>query len=382
MLQQRHRPAARPAAPDTTAPDTTAPAAIAPATTAPGTTAPATTAPVAPGGPVALLLGAAAPHRHPGEAAANSTLLETWSSGVRTWVLDRAELLAARGPEARILSDEATGLDSVHADACVAWARDRQAAGHRFDLVLGLREDVQLAAADLAAALHLPGNHPDAVRRVQDTGTRLAALAAGGFLVDEDPDRAPEGTALTAVGAFVSGRPHVFLLAVPTDDGWAPVTENHGAPATEKDRSPAAEDTRAPATGEGRTPTTGLPHTPHHHTPQALAAEAAAAVLHLGLCFGVFRVDLRATDRGIAVSDVRLTLEAPGLQAHLARTLPCVELFNLVYDDALGRTTALPAPPLAPAAQPPTPSTVPPFVLLAGEPEGAAAEPHICRGTD
>lgn len=324
MLQQRHRSAA-------------------PATAAPATTAPDTKAPATPGGPVALLLGAAAPHRHPGEAAANSTLLETWSSGVRTWVLDRAELLAARGPEARILSDEATGLDSVDADACVAWARARQAAGRRFDLVLGLREDVQLAAADLAAALHLPGNHPDAVRRVQDTGARLAALAAGGFVVDEDPDRAPEGTAFTAVGAFVSGRPHVFLLAVPTEDGWEA------------------------ATGEGS---------------QALAAEAAAAVLHLGLCFGVFRVDLRATDRGIAVSDVRLTLEAPGLQAHLARTLPCVELFNLVYDDALGRTAALPATPLAPAAEPPTPSTVPPFVLLAGEPEGAAAEPHICRGTD
>ncbi|MFE1904057.1 hypothetical protein ACFW96_10325 [Streptomyces gardneri] len=329
MLQQRHRPAARPAAPHTTAPDT-------PATVA---------APATPGGPVALLVGAAAPHRHPGEAAANSTLLETWSSGVRTWVLDRAELLAARGPEARLLSDESTGLASVHTDTCVAWARDRHAAGHRFDLVLGLREDVQLAVADLAAALHLPGNHPDAVRRVQDTGARLTALAAGGFLVDEDPDRAPEGTALTAVGAFVSGRPQVFLLAAPTENGWAPAT--------------------------------GLPH-----TPQALAAEAASAVLHLGLCFGVFRVDLRVTDRGIAVSDVRLTLEAPGLQDHLARTLPCVELFNLVYDDALGRTAALPAPPLAPAARPPVPATVPPFVLLAGEPEGAAEEPHICRGTD
>ena len=95
----------------------------------------------------------------------------------------------------------------------MAWAHDRQAAGHRFDVVLGLREDVQSAAAGLAAALHLPGNPPDAVRRVQDTGARIAALAAGGFLVDEDPDRAPEGTALTAVGAFVSGRPHVFLLA-------------------------------------------------------------------------------------------------------------------------------------------------------------------------
>ncbi|MFB7589167.1 hypothetical protein [Streptomyces sp. NPDC056169] len=338
MLQQRHRSAARHAAPDATV--TAAPA------TAQG-------GPVTQGGPVALLLGAAAPHRHPGEAAANSTLLETWSSGVRTWVLDRAELLAARGPEARILSDEATGLDSVHADACVAWAREREAAGHRFDLVLGLREDVQLAAAVLAAALHLPGNHPDAVRRVQDTGARLAALAAGGFLVDEDPDRAPEGTALTAVGAFVSGRPHVFLLATPTEDGWSPVTEDGWSPVTERGRSP-----------------------------QDAAAEAAAAVLHLGLCFGVFRVDLRATDRGIAVSDVRLTLEAPGLQAHLARTLPCVELFNLVYDDALGRTTALPAPPLAPATQPPTAPAVPPFVLLAGEPEGAAAEPHICRGTD
>ena len=82
-------------------------------------------------------------------------------------------------------------------------------------------------------------------------------------------------------------------------------------------------------------------------------------------------------------SDVRLTLEGPGLQAHLARTLPGVELFNLVYDDALGRTAALPATPLAPAAEPPAdPSTAPPFVLLAGEPEGAAAEPHICRGTD
>ncbi|MFE2556165.1 hypothetical protein ACFXGT_09035 [Streptomyces sp. NPDC059352] len=348
MLQQRHRPATPPAAASTSAPGT---ATVAPA---PGT------ATVTPDGPVALLLGAAAPHRHPGEAAANSALLETWSSGVRTWVLDRAELLAARGPEARILSDESTGLDSVHAEECVTWARAQRATGHRFDLVLGLREDVQLAAAAVAAALHLPGNHPDAVRRVQDTGARVAALAAGGFLVDEDPDRAPEGTALTAVGAFVSGRPHVFLLATPTEDGWAPA------------------DGRAPATEGGRAPATGLPR-----TPQAAAAEAAAAVLHLGLCFGVFRVDLRATDRGLAVSDVRLTLEAPGLQAHVARTLPCVELFNLVYDDALGRTTALPARPLAPATPSRTaPSALPPFVLLAGEPEGAAAEPHICRGTD
>ncbi|MEU9361677.1 hypothetical protein AB0D35_26700 [Streptomyces sp. NPDC048301] len=324
MLQQSHRPT----------PPAAEPAAVRPSVET---------------GPVALLLGATAPHHHPGEAAVTAALLETWSSGVTTWVVDRPELLAARGPEARVLADMATGLDSLDAAACAAWARDSAARGHRFDLVLGLSEDVQTAAAEVAAALHLPGNHPEAVRTVQDADARRAALVAGGFLVDEDPDRAPEGIAVTSVGAFVSGRPHVFLLASPAKNGW---------------------------TGVGPLP----------RSPRQVAAESAAAAAHLGLCFGLFRVDLRVTDRGIAVTDVRLSLEAPGLRAHVDATLPGVEFLSLVYDDALGRTAPLPATPLAPAPEPrpPAPAApgVAPFALLAGEPAGAAAEPHICRGID
>lgn len=306
---------------------------------------------IAPTAPVALLLGAAGADGGPDEAVVTRPLLQAWSSGIRTHALDRAAALAARGPETRLLCDSATGIDVTRPDACVAWARAQVACGTRFDLVLGLRDDVQSAAAETARALGLPGNAPEAVAAVQNTGARLAMLAAGGFLV-ERPEQAARGTLLTAVGAVLSGRPQVFLVAAAGPDGW----------------STAAAPPRA--------------------AQAAVAGEAACAVRHLGLGFGVFRVELRVAGHGIVLSDVRLALGDASLENLLTRTVPCLELFNLVYDDALGRSVTAPvrdltgrAPLHALPARRRTPPSAP-LPLLAGDPDDAAAEPHICRGID
>lgn len=315
--------------------------------------------------PVALLLGGAGADG-PDETIANSALLEAWSSGMRTCVLDRAALLAARGPEARTLSDVASGIDVTRPGACVDWARTQLALGRRFDVVLGLRDDVQQAAAETAAALGLPGNHPDAVRAAQDNGVCLAALAAAGIPVEvpgaETQDRAtsPGTTDVTVAGAFTDGHPYVLLIATRAPEGWAAA-----------DRIP-----------------------PDEHT--ALGVEATAAVRRLGLGYGLFRVDLRRrTGRSTTVCAVRLTLGTDGLQELLTRTSPGTELFNLVYDDALDRSPgSIPTAPRVPwcAPEPPLASASvfarraafrgAPVLRLAGDPDDASAEPHICRGID
>ncbi|WP_399942446.1 hypothetical protein ACGH52_24810 [Streptomyces sp. BBFR25] len=295
--------------------------------------------------PVALLLGSPSACDGPDATAAVSALLEAWACGLATHVVDQASRLAGRGPESTQLADTSSGLDVTRPAVCAAWAREQVDRGGHFDVVLGLRPEAQESAAVTAEALGLRGNRPDVVRRVQDPGACRAALAAEGFLVEATPEPVP-GT-LAAVGVFAAGRPHVVLVASVPPAG--PVR--------------TAELTR-PAWA-------------------ALADEASAAVRRLGLEFGVFRVDLRPTGRGHVLTSVRTTLGDDGVHALLGTAVPWLEPFGAVYDDALGRALPLPSPTrprtMTPAAASPAAA---PVLGLAGDPDDAREEPHLCRGID
>ncbi|MGC9443233.1 hypothetical protein [Streptomyces sp. WG5] len=316
MIEQRTRPAPAPA---TTAPDT----------------------------PVALLLGASGTSDGPGGTAAASALLEAWACGIATHVVDQASRLATRDRATTRLADASSGLDVTRPDLCAAWAREQTDRGRRFDVVLGLRPEVQEAAAVTAEALGLPGNRPDVVRRVQDPGACRAALAAEGFLVEATPEPEPVPGTLAAVGVFAAGRPQVVLVASVPPDGPVRTAELTG-----------------PAWA-------------------AVAGEASAAVRRLGLEFGVFRVELRPTGRGHVLSTVRTTLGDDGVHALLGTAAPWLEPFGAVYDDALGRALPLPSP-ARPRTAAPTRvrPAVAPVLGLAGDPDDAREEPHLCRGID
>ncbi|MCD9145414.1 ATP-grasp domain-containing protein [Streptomyces albireticuli] len=84
--------------------------------------------------------------------------------GVRLLGADTAANLRRAAPEELSLVDEVVALDVYDADACRAWAAGRP----RVDAVLTIRELSVLPAALTAEALGLPGNDPDAVRRVRN----------------------------------------------------------------------------------------------------------------------------------------------------------------------------------------------------------------------
>ncbi|HEU5107633.1 MAG TPA: hypothetical protein VFT95_03570, partial [Micromonosporaceae bacterium] len=111
---------------------------------------------------------------------ARDLLTQARARGIRSHVTNRAETLP-HTRQAHRLADQVSAVDPDDPAGCVRWARERLAAGERFDVVLGLRDTVQLSVARTAAALGAPGNPPEAVRRVRDKDVCRQALAAAGF---------------------------------------------------------------------------------------------------------------------------------------------------------------------------------------------------------
>ena len=315
--------------------------------------------------PTVLFMGGAGPVPL-SEAVVTPALLEGRASGVRTHITNQGEDLAANSSTLRALADEASALDYTRPDDCVAWALQRNAAGERFDVVLGVREKAQQAVAEVAAALHLPGNSPKNVRGVQVKDACRATLAAAGFpqpqfrvcadtqqamtFLQEStgpwivkprdamgslgvslvrkPDELPraitalpdpaeaflveefvEGPEYSVEGVFLEGRPRV--LAITGKETMEPplfVEVAHVLPAI-------------------------LPS----HTREEIEQQVCAALVELGLVFGIFHVELWITRHGIVLGEVHVRPGGDGIYLMLSHAIPDLKLFRLVYDDALGR---------------------------------------------
>ncbi|PKW00392.1 Biotin carboxylase [Streptomyces sp. 1222.5] len=297
--------------------------------------------------------------------------------GLRTHVVNRNDTLdATRAVGQR--ADAVSAVDFTDAAGTAEWAR-QTARDTPFDLVFGVREMAQQAVAETAAALGVPGNPPDAVRRVRSKDACRAALTAAGFrqpavavCADEQQARAflarssgpwvvkprdgadsagvrkvthadelpaalaglPEphrsflveqfvdGTEYSVEGVFLNGTPHV--LAVTAKEKLAPpyfVEIGHVLPA------PLADDSR-----------------------KEIEEQVCAALTALGLRLGLFHVELWLTPDGVVLGEVHARIGGGWIHRMLPHALPGLELYGLVYDDVLGRAPRLPAGPVRAAA--------------------------------
>ena len=246
--------------------------------------------------------------------------------------------------------------------AAADWAR-----GQRFDVVLGVREQVQLALAEVAQAVGAPGNPPAAVRTVREKDRCRQALREAGlpqpefrlctdlaearvFLrsttgpwivkprdasgslgvskVDEPGDLAAavaalpshtefvveqfvEGPEYSVEGVFLRGEPRVLAV-------------------TEKKLLPPPNFVEA-----GHVLPADLPTELNTEFEQTVTTALKA----LGLRFGIFHVELWSTADGPVLGEIHVRNGGDWIHLMLEYAIPGLELFGLVIDDALGKDT-------------------------------------------
>jgi biotin carboxylase len=291
--------------------------------------------------------------------AAATALTEARARGIRTHLTNQ-EAGLARTAAANELADEVSAVDFETPGESARWA-----AGRRFDIVFGVREMAQVAVAETAEALGLPGNPPDAVRRVRTKDACREALRANGFR--QPAVRLCAG--LADATAFLAGTDGPWVVK-PRDAmgslGVRKVTAPSELPAAVEalpDRRPflVEEFVEGPEFSVEGVFLAGLPRViavtaketlppPHfvevgHVLPADLPPETTAeidrvvcaALGALDLRFGVFHVELWLTEAGVVLGEVHVRPGGDWLHRLLAYAVPGLEVFGLVFDDALGR---------------------------------------------
>jgi biotin carboxylase len=331
-----------------------------------------------PAGPRLLLVGGAGPISSSRDIVSDA-LNQARARGIRTHILNRAELLAETR-DVTALADEVSIVDPDDPVACARWARDRLAGGDRFELVLGLRDTVLAAVAECARVFGAVGNSPDAVSRVRNKDTCRAVLAAAGFR--QPAVRLCTGAAQAAEFLADSTGPWV----VKPRDGMASIgVRKVSAPADlsialealpNRERFLVEEFVPGPEFSVEGVFLGGRPRVlavtekeklppPHfvergHLLPAGLPEgdvreierQVTAALTALGLCFGVFHVELWLCAGEVVLGEVHVRPGGDWLHRLLAHAIPGLELFGLIFDDLLGLpSTGCPTPTRAGAAR-------------------------------
>lgn len=298
---------------------------------------------------------------------ASEALAQAAARGIRVHVTNTAEVLAAT-EDVIAAADVKSTVDVQRPGESAAWARARVDAGERFDAVYALQELVQVAVAETAEAIGLPGNPPEAVHRVRTKDACREALAAAGFPQPVVRLCADEAEA----GAFL--REHAGPWIVKPRDamgstGVSLVTEAAGLPAALAllpDPKPflveqfvegpefsvegvflggvpkilavtAKEKVPPPFFVEtGHVLPAPLPDARRHE----IEEQVAGALKTLGLRVGGFHVELWLTAAGVVLGEVHGRFGGDWIHRMLAHAIPGLELYGLVFDDLLGRPGA------------------------------------------
>ncbi|MFJ3794337.1 ATP-grasp domain-containing protein [Kitasatospora sp. NPDC090091] len=295
---------------------------------------------------------------------AELALDQAHTRGLRTHLTNQEAVLAAT-PDVTRRAGAVSAVDFALPGESAAWARTRAGAGERFDAVLALQEMAQVAAAETAEALGLPGNPPEAVRRVRTKDACREALAAAGFrqpavrLCADRPEaedflRASTGPwivkprdAMGSTGVSRVTGPADLPAAVALLPGEGPFLVEEfvqgaeysveglfldGAPVvlavTEK------EKVEPPFFVEiGHILPAELPEA----TRQEIEQQVAQALTVLGLRSGGFHVELWLSPDGVVLGEVHGRFGGDWIHRMLAHAVPGLELYGLIYDDLLGR---------------------------------------------
>ena len=304
-------------------------------------------------------------------------LAQARARAVRTHMTNQEPTLAATGAVAEV-ADEVSAVDFEDPAASAAWAARRVAAGERFDVVLGVREMAQLATAEIAEALGLPGNPPAAVHRVRTKDACRAALAAAGFTqpavrLCRNAGDAEEFLRDTAGPWVVKPRDGMGSEGVSLVDGPADLPR---ALAVLPDGKPflieefvSGPEFSVEGVFLGGSPTVLAVTAKEkaeppffvevgHVLPAEIPTEAradierqvTAALTALDLRYGLFHVELWQTPDGVVLGEVHVRNGGGWIHRLLAHAIPGLEMFGLVYDDALGRPVDKPSAPVRGAA--------------------------------
>ncbi|MFI9778710.1 ATP-grasp domain-containing protein [Streptomyces sp. NPDC051956] len=295
---------------------------------------------------------------------AEQALLQARGRGLRTHVTNHADTLAATG-SVTAAADAAHAADFDPPSATVDFASARAAAGDPYDVVIGVREMAQVAVADTADALGLPGNPPHAVRRVRAKDACRAALAEAGFpqpvwhlCADRDEAAAflavsagpwvvkprdamgSEGVSLItgeaglprAIQALEGQRPFLVEEFVEGDEFSVEGIFRDGRPTvlaiTAKEKLPPPYFVEV-----GHV----LPAPLDERVRDRITTQVTSALLALDLRFGLFHVELWLTARGVVLGEVHVRNGGGWIHRMLAHAIPGLEMFGLVIDDALGQ---------------------------------------------
>lgn len=324
-----------------------------------------------------LVIGGAAP-RESGfvRDICDRAMAQFRARGARVVLTDTKENLAA-APELAALAAEVHELDFADASACREWAI-AYARHAPVDAVVGFREYAAVSVAEVAAALGLPGNPPEAVRRVRTKdecrthlrrhGLRQPELRLCGseqeaaeFLRDHGPEvvvkprrgsssegvrrvsdpaamaaafeaaRDAEGLALveefvsgpefSVEGIFVGGDPHVLAVTRKQLAPGAFVEMGHTMPASIS-RAEEAD----------------------------VVFTVARALRVLGLERGHFHVECWITDSSVVLGEVHARQGGDWIHAMLEWCHPGLDIYGSWLDDLLGAPRAVSPRPIRGAA--------------------------------
>ncbi|MER7107314.1 ATP-grasp domain-containing protein [Streptomyces sp. NPDC000229] len=320
---------------------------------------------------VLVLGGAAAPATGFVRDICERAMNQFTDRGARIVLTDTAENLAA-APDLAARAAETHVLDFADPAACRAWAVEH-ARTHTVDAVVGYRESAGPAVAAVAQALGLPGNSPDAVRRIRVKDAARSYLADCGFLQP---------------ALRLCAGPEEILAFLAECDGPVVVKPRTGSNSQGVSRVDRAEDAgpayRAARDAEGLVLAEEFVHgreysvegliaggTPHilavtakqlfdgtfveagHAMPAPLTArdegdivlETRAALLALGITTGPFHVECWTTERGVVLGEFHARQGGDWIHAMLEWCNPGFELYGTWLDDLLGRPVQLPKSP-------------------------------------
>ncbi|MFJ4830429.1 ATP-grasp domain-containing protein [Streptomyces sp. NPDC088747] len=291
-------------------------------------------------------------------------LTQARARGLRVHVTNQEATIAAT-PTISAQADAVSAVDFAERGASAAWARERVAAGDRFDIVFGVREMAQEAVAEVADALGVAGNPPQAVHRIRTKDEARAALAAAGFrqplfrvcadqreaadflthstgpwvvkprdamgsegvtrvdgadelpaALDFLPDKAAfiveefiEGPEYSAEGVFLDGVPHILAL-------------------TSKELLPPPNFFEIEYV---------IPAIVPDAQREEIEQQVSAALTTLDLRYGQFHVELWWTTGGVVLGEVHIRNAGGWIHRMLPHVIPGLEWFGLVFDDVLGR---------------------------------------------
>ncbi|MFJ5220867.1 ATP-grasp domain-containing protein [Streptomyces sp. NPDC088354] len=298
-------------------------------------------------------------------------LRQARARGIRTHVVAPAAALAAT-PAVTEAADAVSAVECTDPETLARWALHQSTPEQPFKAVYALQEMAQVAVAETAAALGVPGNAPDAVRRVRTKDLCRQALAEAGFrqprvrlceraeqaeefmtqipgpwvvkprdamgstgvsLVEHREDlpaamaALPErdrflieefvpGPEFSVEGVFRQGRPQI--LAVTAKDKTAPpyfVELGHTLPAPLHPK----EDTR-------------------------VRDCVTAALATLGMRVGAFHVEVWLTPDEVVLGEVHGRWGGDWIHRMLAHAIPGLDIHGLIYDDMLGVERPHPEP--------------------------------------